>query len=137
MRVAGNVYKVGRWWAVEIPLLRLHSQGRTRADALAMAVDAVRMTLDRPDLPLIIHPGKGNEWTLEAADIGPLLAFALRQQRAATGLTVREVARRLGSGSPEAYAAYERGRRVPSLDKFTALMKAIDRNLEPVLTVAG
>jgi transcriptional regulator with XRE-family HTH domain len=49
---------------------------------------------------------------------------------------VREVAQRLGSKSPNAYAQYETGRVAPSIDTLTRLVSALNPKLEPVLRVA-
>jgi transcriptional regulator with XRE-family HTH domain len=61
------------------------------------------------------------------------MAFALKQQRAGHQLSVRDVARKLGSKSPTAYSRYESGRVGLTLDKFAQLLRAIDPGLEPVL----
>ena len=53
-----------------------------------------------------------------------LLAISLRRQREKSGSTVREVSKRLGSKSPNAYAQYERGRTGISLDKYEQLLMA-------------
>lgn len=49
---------------------------------------------------------------------------------------MREVAQRLGSKSPNAYAQYETGRVAPSIDTLTRLVSALNPKLEPVLRVA-
>jgi len=46
------------------------------------------------------------------------------------------VARRLGQKSPNAYARYEQGRSVPTVEKLNELMRAIDPGIEPILKVA-
>jgi transcriptional regulator with XRE-family HTH domain len=51
-------------------------------------------------------------------------------------LTLMDVARRLKSKSPNAYARYEQGKSVPTVAKLDQLMKAIDPAFEPILKVA-
>ena len=46
---------------------------------------------------------------------------------------MREVANRLKSASPTAYAQYEQGKRAPSLGKLRELLHAIDPKLDAVL----
>ena len=51
-----------------------------------------------------------------------LISLILIRQREAAGITVREAAKRVGSSFPNAYSAYERGKRLPSLVKFDELL---------------
>ena len=53
--------------------------------------------------------------------------------REARHLTLMEVARRLHSKSPNAYARYEQGKSVPTVEKLNQLLKAIDPGCEPIL----
>ena len=40
MKIEGKLIKSGKWWAVEIPLLLVHTQGKTKRQAYLMAADA-------------------------------------------------------------------------------------------------
>lgn len=137
MRIEGHLHKSGRWWAVEVPLLCLYTQGKSRNDAYAMVKDAIEMAVGQDNFEATVFPGAGDSFSVAANDETALLAFALRQQRSSRGLTIRAVATRLGSTSPTAYSAYESGRRRPSFEKFTTLLRAIDDRITPVLTVAS
>jgi transcriptional regulator with XRE-family HTH domain len=53
-----------------------------------------------------------------------MTALLLRRRREAGGASLRDVASRLGAFSRNAYARYERGDAVPSLEKLDALLKA-------------
>ena len=137
MRIEGHVRKVGKWWAVEIPLLLIHTQGKTKKDAYAMAKDAVESLIDTRGFRVEISPGKGETFSIKASDDTLLMAFALRQQRNSRNLSIREVAQRMGSNSPSAYSRYEQGKTRPSIDKFTQLLSAIDEELEPILKISS
>ena len=39
MRFAGHILKVGRTWAIEVPILGVVTQGRTKKEAFAMIAD--------------------------------------------------------------------------------------------------
>ena len=65
-----------------------------------------------------------------------MIALMLKRQREAHRLTLAEVARRLGQKSPNAYARYEQGKSLPTVEKLNKLMKAIDPECEPILKVA-
>lgn len=72
-------------------------------------------------------------FTISANDPELLIAFLLKRQRTSHGLSVRDVASRLKSSSPTAYAQYEQGSRAPSLGKLRELLHAIDPKLNAVL----
>jgi len=42
MRLSGRVFKVGRYWAVEVPMLGVVTQGRTRKEVFEMIADAIQ-----------------------------------------------------------------------------------------------
>jgi len=41
MKIEGKLIRSGKWRAVEIPLLKIYTQGRIRKDAYRMAKDAI------------------------------------------------------------------------------------------------
>jgi transcriptional regulator with XRE-family HTH domain len=57
--------------------------------------------------------------------------------RQKAGLSLEEVAARLGSKSPNSYARYEQGRSVPSVEKFAELFSAVAPNKEFVIMESG
>ncbi len=136
MRIEGRLVRVGRRWAVEIPMLSLYTQASSKSDAYEMAKDAIEVAVDTDGFSVEIVPGRGDTFGIESNDDRRLFAFALRQLRMASGRSVREVARRLGSTSPSAYSQYESGRRKPSVEKLDQLIRAIDENLVPVISLA-
>ena len=135
MKIEGKLIKSGKWWAVEIPLLLIHTQGRTKKEAYMMAKDAVESIVDHKGFKTIVTEGSANTFSISSNNDSLLMALALKQQRADHHLSIREVAKRLGSDSPSAYSRYEQGKVKPSLDKFSQLLKAIDPRLEPVIKV--
>lgn len=70
---------------------------------------------------------------LEATDTRLLLALSLRRQREKSGFSIREVASRLGSSSPTAYARYENGSIAPSFQKLDLLLQAVNPNRRGLL----
>ena len=62
-----------------------------------------------------------------------LTALLLQRQRMKQGLTLSEVAKRLGAKSINSYARYEQGRSVPSIDKFYQLLSALSEDNSFVL----
>lgn len=135
MKIEGKLIKAGKWWAVEIPLLQIYTQGKSRKDAYCMAKDAIESIIDNPGFTVTVTEGPADTFMVGSSNDTLLMALALKQQRSSHHLTVRDVAKNLGSSSPAAYSRYEQGKVRPSLDKFSQLLKAIDQSLEPVLTV--
>lgn len=137
MRFEGTLIKPdgkkNRYWSVEIPILHIHTQGKSRKDALFMAKDAIESLLEKKDFRVRIHAGEANTFTIDSDNSTAFIAFMLKRQRQFRGLSVRDVATSLHSKSPNAYAQYEQGRVKPSMDKLVELMRAIDPEFEPVL----
>jgi len=124
MRFEGTVARDGRFWLAELPLLGAMTQGRTRAEALAMIGDWLETMIDRPGFRAEVHPRGKHEFEISGNDVAALTALLLRRRRQASGASLREVAARLGATSRNAYARYERGDVVPTVEKLDALLKA-------------
>jgi predicted RNase H-like HicB family nuclease/DNA-binding XRE family transcriptional regulator len=124
MRFEGRLVRDGRFWLAEIPLLDALTQGRTRSEALAMIGDWLETMVNRPDFRAEVHPRGKLEFEVSGNDVGAMTALLLRRRREASGASLREVASRLGVSSRNAYARYERGDAVPTVDKLDALLKA-------------
>ncbi len=121
-------------WGVEIPVLEIYTQGKSKADAYMMAKDAIESLVDKKGFKAICIPGKGNRFTISSNDTAIFVAFVLNRLRVARNLTTRQMAERLRSSSPNTYARYEQGRAMPKLDTLEALLRAIDPTLGLVLT---
>jgi len=124
MRFEGKLIRDGRFWLAEIPLLDGMTQGRTRKEALAMAADWLETMIDRKGFRAFVYPRGSNEFEIAGNDVAAMTALLLKRRRQATGASLRQVAERLGASSRNAYARYERGEAVPSMEKLDALLKA-------------
>jgi len=133
MRFAGRVARAGRWWAIEVPDLGAFSQGRTKKEAYAMIRDAIESMIDKSGFSVDVHLGKGGYFEVGSTEDAALVAFFLRQQRGLSGKTLEEVVRNLGQTSVNAYARYEQGASVPTIDKLTELLRALEPNADFVL----
>jgi len=133
MRFAGRVFKVSQYWAIEIPILGVVTQGRTKKEAYRMIADAVESLVNKRGFKVKVYPGKGDYFEVGSSDQATLGAFLLRRQRMKCGLTLAEVARRLGAKSHNTYARYEQGKSVPTLEKFIQLLSAVSPEKDFVL----
>jgi hypothetical protein len=124
MRFEGRLIRDGRWWLAEIPLLDAKTQGRTRREAFEMIKDWVETAINRDQFLATVHPKGPTEFELEGSDAGAMIALLLRRRREASGASLRDMATRLGSSSRNAYARYERGEAVPTVEKLDALLRA-------------
>ena len=73
-----------------------------------------------------------NEYTAKAI-LRALTAFLLRRARQRAGLSLAQVAERLGATSINAYARYEQGRSVPTIQKLSELFAAVMPHRDLVL----
>ena len=128
MRFEGKLARDGRFWLAEIPLLDAMTQGKTRAEALVMISDWLETMVNRPGFRAQVYPRGKSEFEISGSDVGALTALLLRRRREASGASLRDVAERLGATSRNAYARYERGDVVPTVEKLDALLKATSPN---------
>ena len=133
MRFAGRVYKDGKFWLAEVPILDAMTQGRTRPEAFEMVADLLESLVDRPEFTVQVHPGEDDHFEVSSADMRPLISLLLRRQRERNGLSLADAAARLGAKSCNAYARYERGISLPTVEKFDALLRAVSPDRDFVL----
>lgn len=124
MRFEGKLTRDGRFWLAEIPLLDAMTQGRTRKEALEMIGDWLETMVNKRGFRADVHPQGGGEFEVSGNDAAAMTALLLRRLREASGTSLSEMASRLGAASRNAYARYERGEAVPTLEKLDALVKA-------------
>jgi len=125
MRLTGRIWKDGKFWLAEVPMLDAMTQGRSRSEALRMVSDLVATMADRRGVHVTVFPGERGAFEIGTDNVGALVAVILRRQREKHGLSLSEVAHRLGSRSKTSYARYEQGRSVPTVEKLFELLAAV------------
>jgi hypothetical protein len=133
MRFQGKLYKGGKWWLAEVPLFAAMTQGRTRKEALTMIVDWFETITSRPEFSVTVHEGKRGEFELSASDTKAMICLLLQRQRQVSGLSLAGAAARLGAKSRNAYARYEQGASVPTVEKLDQLLQAVSGGRDFVL----
>ena len=138
MRLEGRIWKsaTSKYWLAEVADLDLVTQGKSRTDATVMLKDAIISLVDERDFRIEVTTRKDGACMVGSNDDARLIALMLRRLRAREGLSIRDVALRLGSKSPNAYAQYETGRVAPGIDTLTRLLAALNPRFDPVLRVA-
>lgn len=133
MRFAGQVVKVGRYWAIEVPILGVVTQGRTRKEAYEMVADAIECLVNKSGFHVDVFPGEDGYFEIGSSDVAALTALLLRRQRVKSGLSQSEVSKRMGARSLNSYARYEQGRSVPSVGRLSLLLSAVTKGREFVI----
>src|ERR671924_1548035 len=124
MRFPGRLTRDGKHWLAEVPVFDAMTQGRTRAEALDMIADWFASMADRPRVAVRVVNARGADFEIAAADTRAIISLLLRRQRQKSGLSLAAVAERLGAKSRNAYARYEQGTTVPTIDKLAELLRA-------------
>lgn len=137
MRFPGRIKKDGKFWLVEIPAFDAFTQGRTKREALAMAEDLVETMAGVSGFRAAAYPSGGETFEIGANRIGVLLALLLRRQRERQGLSLAQAAAKLGQRSKNAYARYEQGKSMPTVEKLEQLLKAIAPDQKIVWHIAA
>jgi hypothetical protein len=136
MRFEGKLTRDGRFWLAEVPLFDAMTQGRTRKKALEMIADWFETMIDRRDFTAEVHSA-GSTFEIGGSDTAAMIALLLRRRRQAIGASLSEIASRLGVASRNAYARYERGDAVPTVEKLDELLKATEPGGELVLRASS
>jgi predicted RNase H-like HicB family nuclease len=134
MRLAGNIARDGKFWLIEVPILDVFTQGRTKREAFKMIADAIETLVNKDSFKIDVYPRDGSYFEISSNDKAILTAFLLKRQRIRHGVTLEEAARRMGVKSVNAYARYEKGESIPTMSKFNALWHAVSPDLDFVLS---
>jgi len=137
MRFQGRLFKDGKFWLAELPVLDAMTQGRTRKEAFAMVKDLVETLANRTGFSVTVHPGPHADFEVSSPDTRTMVALLLRRLRERKGVSIAEAAERLGAKSPEVYARYESGKAVPTLEELTDLLDAVCPGQDFVLEPTG
>lgn len=128
--LVGRIVKSGSWWLGECEVAHVWTQGRTRQEAIANIADVIEIKVNKPGFKVTarehgVDPAGGYAVWIESNDPASLAALVLLEAREGQRLSLADVAKALGATSRNAYAAYEQGRRQPSLSKMTELLTAL------------
>ena len=125
MRFSGKIYKDGKFWLAEIPILDLMTQGRTKREAYEMVADMLDTMVNQKDFEITVFKGKKDTFEVGSSDAKYFVRLLLQRKRELSGLSLSQVAIRLGMSSRNTYARYEQGKSVPSVEKLNDLLRAV------------
>ena len=125
MRFSGKIYKDGKFWLAEIPILDLMTQGRTKREAYEMVADMLDTMVNQKDFEITVFKGKKDTCEVGSSDAKYFVRLLLQRKWELSGLSLAQVASRLGMSSRNTYARYEQGKSVPSVEKLNDLLRAV------------
>jgi hypothetical protein len=132
--LTGVLTRVPDGWVSACDPIGAFGEGATREEAAEMLANCVFAIVGRDDLEVTVtETGPIDENTIgvfiDSNLPGVLAAYLLMVQRDLAGLSLADVAERLGAASGNAYAAYEKGEREPSISKLRELLAAVNPDL--------
>ncbi len=125
MRFSGKIYKDGKFWLAEIPILDLMTQGQTKKEAYEMVADMLELLVGKDGFKIEVYKGKKDRFEVGSSESKHMVSLLLQRKREMSGLSLAQVARRLGMKSRNTYARYEQGYSVPSIEKLNELLYAV------------
>ena len=125
MRFSGTLYKDGKFWLAEIPILDLMTQGRTKKEAYEMVADMLESLINKGGFKAEIFKGLNDRFEVGSSEPRRMISLLLQRKREISGLSLSQVAGRMGTTSRNSYARYEQGKSVPSMEKLNELLHAV------------
>jgi DNA-binding transcriptional regulator YiaG len=134
MRFSGTIYKDGKFWLAEIPILDLITQGKTKKETYEMVADMLESLVNKEEFKVEVYKGKKKKFEVGSSEPKYMVSLLLQRKREHSGLSLSQVAARLGMKSRNTYARYEQGRSVPSVEKLNELLNAVSPQRDIVIT---
>jgi len=133
MRFSGKIYKDGKFWLAEVPILDLITQGRTKKEAYDMVADMLESLVNKEGFKVEIYKEKKDSFEVGSSEPKHMVSLLLQQKREMSGLSLAQVVSRLGMKSRNTYARYERGYSVPSVEKLDELLNTVCPQIDIVI----
>ena len=127
--ITGTIAQDGSFWVVLIPLLGSYAHGRTPNAACRVAAEIIglRAADYRPldGFRIEVTDRGGGVVLVTSNDTRRLTSTLLRYQREIHGLSLADVAVKLGARSRTSYAVYEQGKAEPTIGKLEQLLAVV------------
>lgn len=117
---------------IQIPDLELYSQAESLEEIPVMVDDLVGMMFEEAGIEgyeILWEKGSNEHFLIGTKDVPGLLAFIMRRKRGDLGVSVTELAERMGYSSHNSIAAYEQASRSPSVEKFAEIADGLGYEL--------
>lgn len=118
-------------WLLEIPDLELATQAESLDDVLPMAEDMLQLMFEETDISFIVgwESKSSGRFSIGTENVDALLAFIMKRKRKEAGVSLVELAKRLGFASHNAIAAYEQATRSPTVEKLAEIAEGLGYEL--------
>lgn len=134
MLISGRIWKDESMWLAESELVDVCTQGRSKKDAIAMLADAFETLIDDPKVKISVEESdEQGGMTIESNKPAVLAAFVLQRLRLRSGRSLSQIAEAMGRASKNAYARYEQGEAIPTIEKFEELLHAVSNDLTLII----
>jgi len=133
MRFSGKIYKDGKFWLAEIPILDLMTQGHTKGEAYEMVVDMLESLINNKEFKAEVFKKSKDTFEISSSEPKYMISLLLQRKREISGLSLAQVANRLGASSRNTYARYEQGKSVPTVEKLNDLLHAVSPQSDIVI----
>ncbi len=98
-----------------------------------MVADMLETMVNKEGFKIKIFKGSHGEFEIGSIDSRTMISLLLIRRRELSGLSLSQVAERLGVSSRNAYARYEQGHSDPTIEKLNRLLSAVCPNTEIVI----
>lgn len=129
MKIEGYIEKEGKFWIVNFPDLDRSTQGMTKKEAYYMAGDYISCLSPIENIEVNVEIKGKNKFLVGSNNTKAMISILLMCKREQSGLSLAQVAGRLGEKSRNAYYKYEQGKVLPSIEKLERLLEAVDSSL--------
>lgn len=128
MLINGKIRKEDSFWIVEIPELNLLTESKNRQESLELILWLIEEKYSFKKNNFHIEHLKEGSFQLSSKDLDVMQSLILKGLRNKEGLTIQEVADRLGFKGRSSYFKYESGKRSMSFDQFNRIVSVITGN---------
>lgn len=125
MQILGNLWKDGKFWVIECPTLDVSTQSDTKKGALQMMVDLVQTMVGDRKYNVSIRTMAKDGFAMTFKNPTPIIAAIIARSRSSSKATLTEIAKAIGSKSPNAVYQYETGKHDPGMEKLNQLLNAM------------
>lgn len=127
--LTGKIFREGNGWSAHCSIVGIYTQGPSFKEAIANLVEVIELKVAAPGFHATVtetsRSPDAHSVLIQSTSPGLLAAEVLKYQREVHKLSLSDVAKKLGAASVNAYAAYEQGKREPSLSKFLELLAVV------------
>ncbi|MBZ0107647.1 MAG: hypothetical protein K8F52_03165 [Candidatus Scalindua rubra] len=99
MRFSGKIYKNGKFWLAEIPILDVMTQGHSRKEAFEMVGDLIETMADKEGFHVSVYSNRQEYFEIGSEYTRTLVSILLQRKRELSGLSLAQVVEKIGTSS--------------------------------------